>query len=297
VGLNALAQKAYKWGNSFQEPNKDTKGKFGRYPASYVQRGTLSRYAPRQQLRATPSSQMGSSNVMAGANISPAFVAKSKEVEQLCAKWQQINVEEFLGQLQEEDQYSDAYPDLLQEAAALVEYRRKALVLLKNPHDPATEEQLKHLSQEAYMAASKIDLIILKMVTKEVETNKEAIVKGVELSKKAQQASQGAGIFAPDMAALDEDDDLLKSNSSVNKENAHVSSKASIFDKEWLEERQKYLYQSVLIWRNRFEKETREGGKIFINWDRSDPFLQEGRNAWVEAIETETFIKGQLARY
>jgi hypothetical protein len=252
-------------------------------------------YAPRQQLRAMPTSQMGSSNVMAGANISPAFVAKSKEVEQLCAKWQQINVEEFLNGITKESEYTKKYSKLPQEAAALVEYRRQALVLLKNPRDPATEEQLKHLSQEAYMAASKIDLIILKMVTKEVETNKEAIVKGFD-----PEGTHDAGKFAPDVAALDEDDEDEDDAFSIGAEGQKTASHSSEFNKKWLEERQKYLKEAVLIWYNRFWKKIKEGDAVStyeINWDRSDPFLQEGHNAWVEAIATETFIKEQLGRY
>lgn len=281
VGLNALAQKAYRWGNSFNRP-KDIRGKFGRYPPSYVQRGTLGRYVVRQPLRATPvPSQASSNGIDSGANISAAFVAQNKEIEQLCAKWQQENPETFLAELKTEEQYIDAYPILRQEALELVEHRRQIKELLGNPHDPEVEEQLRNISHKAYIAASKIDMIILKMVTQEVTTYKDAIIKSFGQAGEIQQSSENAGKFADNIAELSEGDEGDNSK----------------FNKKWLEERQTYLADAVLIWYKRFRLKMPNGDIREINWDQSDPFLKEGYDAWIEAIETEKFIKAQLARY
>jgi hypothetical protein len=293
VGLNALAQKAYEWGNSFNKKRKrNPQGEFGLFPHSYVQQGTLTKY---RKVVGTVREVAISPDLAAAANLTPEFVEQNKRIDQLCAKWRQEDPEAFLAELKVEEQYAALYPTLEQEAAELVKHRQRIQVLLQNPHDPAVEEQLRHISHEAYVAASKIDLIILKMVTQEVETNKEAIIKGFSPGGGGQQ--QGSRNLAASNEDREDDKDGPPSPSAKRQRDSHQVAQNSLFDKNWLEERQIYLEDAVLIWYHRFREQKPNGDLYERPWDRTDLFLKEGHNAWLEAIETEKFIKSQLDRY
>ncbi len=285
MGLNALAQRAYKWGNSFQKPNKDTRGQFGRYPHSYVRRSTLARYLPRVRKRDVLQSGAASlgPQEQASGPLSAKFIQENnlKPFVLSIAKWRSLNLDQDLKDIKRDSQSLDRYyKNLEKDMEASAMGHKKAV---ENAHSSSgyTQAQWISLANDLNYTSAAMSVLMIAIINREVAEAesenrlKQAFFKWVKNGGKEEPLPSHGGNVD------DEDEERREPQHFLTYHHpSHAGGSSSSYAESWVKSRTRYLTEARSTMSRYFNQVPRRGS-----------FFRESKEVYKGSQETLQILK------